>query len=595
MDVAKRVSKLREFMKENNIDIYVVPTADFHQSEYVGEHFKARAFITGFTGSAGTAVFTQEEAGLWTDGRYFIQAANQLKDSGVELRKMGEPGVPTINEYLEKAIPENGVLGFDGRVVSYNEGNTYESIVKDKNARIVYDVDLVNEVWANRPSISKEPVFYLEEKYSGESTESKLKRVREYMKENKATAHVIGTLDDIGWLYNIRGNDVKFFPLILSYSIIYNDKATLYIEKSKVSDEIKEKLKENNVEIKPYNDIYEDVKGFSKEDAVLVDPQRINYALISNISDNVKIIKKDNPTILFKAIKNETEIKNIKEAQLKDSIVHVKFMRWLKENALNTEITELSAQDKLEELRMEQPNYLWQSFAPISGFGKHAAMPHYEASPETNLKLEAGNFYLSDTGAGYMEGSTDITRTYAIGEVSEELKHDFTLVLKGHLGLARAIFLEGCCGANLDVLARQPLWDRLLNFNHGTGHGLGYLGNIHEPPTGFNWKFIPNSITPLKPGMLLTNEPGLYIEGSHGIRLENDILVVEHTKNEYGKFLCFEPLTYIPFDLDSIDVTLLTDREKDELNTYHKAVYEKLSSYLGDEDKEFLKKYTRAI
>lgn len=596
MKVAERVAELRRLMKEKNIDIYVVPSADFHQSEYVGEHFKARKFITGFTGSAGTAVITQDEAGMWTDGRYFLQAAAQMEGTGVELRKMGEPGVPTVHEYIRETLSEGGVIGFDGRVVSIGEGQIFEEIVGEKSGKIVYEFDLVDQIWGeDRDPISEEPIFFLEEKYTGESATSKLARVREKMKKHGANAHIIATLDDTGWLFNIRGNDVEFFPLILSYTIVLEDKAILYINEAKVSEEIKEILKKDKVELRPYNDIYEDVKKFKEGDTVLIDPKRLNYALVNNLSDKVKLVKAENPTVLMKAMKNETEIKNIKEAELKDSIAHIKFMYWIKNHALEEGATELSASDKLESLRKEQPNYMWQSFAPISSFGEHAAIVHYESSPETDIKFEEGNFYLSDTGAGFMEGSTDITRTFAIGEVNEERKKHFTLVLRSHLGLARAKFLYGCTGTNLDILARQPFWEADLNFNHGTGHGVGYLGNIHEPPAGIRWQVRPNEICPLEEGMVITNEPGIYIGGSHGIRLENEELVRKRDLNEYGQFMDFEAITYVPFDLDAVVVEDLTPRDKADLNAYHKEVFEKVSPYLTDEEREWLKIYTREI
>ena len=596
MKVSERVDVLRKKMAEKNIDVYVVPSADYHQSEYVGEHFKSREFITGFTGSAGTAVFTKDEAGMWTDGRYFIQAEMHMKGTGVELRKMGEAGVPTITEYIESVLPEGGTIGFDGRVVSVVEGAEYDKIIKRKNGKISYENDFIAEIWTDRPALSQEAIFYLEEKYTGESTAHKLERVREVMEKHSADAHIIATLDDSGWLFNIRGNDVEFFPLILCYSIILKDRAILYIEKSKVSDEIKKILARDNVELRPYNDIYEDIKGFGKGDTILIDPIRLNYALYNNISEEVELVEEVNPTVLFKTVKNTTELENIRKAEVMDSISHVKFMYWLKNGALEEGATEMSASDKLESLRKEHPSYKWQSFAPISSYGEHAAMCHYESSPETDVKIEEGNFYLSDTGAGFMEGSTDITRTFAIGEVSEERKRHFTLVLRCHLGLARAKYLYGCSGLSLDILCRQPIWEENINYNHGTGHGIGYLGNIHEPPINIRWKSRPNEIQcPLEEGMVITNEPGIYIEGSHGVRLENEFVVRKGEANEYGQFMYHETITFVPFDLDAIIPEMLTERDKKDLNEYHAKVYEMVSPGLNEEEKEWLKKYTRAI
>lgn len=596
MKVSDRVAKLRDLMKDNKIDLYMVPTADYHNSEYVGEHFKERAFLTGFTGSAGTALVKEDKAGLWTDGRYFLQAGNQLQGSGVDLYKMGEPDVPTINEFVESELKEGGVLGFDGRSVPFGDGVELESIVKAKNGSIVYDLDLVDEVWEDRPPLSEEPIFYLDEKYSGESAASKIERVRAQMKKFGAEAHIITTLDDTGWLLNIRGRDVEYFPLILCYSIVYNDKVVLYINEDKISDEIKAILVKDNVVIKPYNDIYEDVK--SLKTSVLVDPDRLNYAMYKNISESVKVVEAMNPTILMKAIKNDVEIDNIIKAHIKDGIAHTKFIYWMKELVKNGKIseeTEMSASDKLESLRVDQGDFICPSFEPIAGFGEHGAIVHYAATEETNVNLAEGTLFLTDTGANYMQGSTDITRTTALGEISQEMKDDYTTVLQSNLRLGKAKFMYGCTGLNLDILARQPFWDAGRNFNHGTGHGVGYLGNIHEPPTGFRWQVRKHEIHPFEAGMVITNEPGIYIAGSHGIRLENELLVKYGPKTEYGQFMEFEAITYCPFDFDAINVDMLTDSDKEELNKYHKNVYEIIGPHLTDEERAWLKEATREI
>ena len=596
MKVSDRVAKLRDLMKDNKIDLYMVPTADYHNSEYVGEHFKERAFLTGFTGSAGTALVKEDKAGLWTDGRYFLQAGNQLKGSGVDLYKMGEPNVPTINEFVESELKEGGVLGFDGRSVPFGDGVELESIVRAKNGSIVYDLDLVDEVWEDRHPLSEEPIFYLDEKYSGESAASKIERVRAQMKKFGAEAHIITTLDDTGWLLNIRGRDVEYFPLILCYSIVYNDKVVLYINEDKISDEIKAILVKDNVVIKPYNDIYEDVK--SLKTSVLVDPDRLNYAMYKNIPESVKVVEAMNPTILMKAIKNDVEIDNIIKAHIKDGIAHTKFIYWMKELVKNGKIseeTEMSASDKLESLRVDQGDFICPSFEPIAGFGEHGAIVHYAATEETNVNLAEGTLFLTDTGANYMQGSTDITRTTALGEISQEMKDDYTTVLQSNLRLGKAKFMYGCTGLNLDILARQPFWDAGRNFNHGTGHGVGYLGNIHEPPTGFRWQVRKHEIHPFEAGMVITNEPGIYIAGSHGIRLENELLVKYGPKTEYGQFMEFEAITYCPIDLDAINPDILTDSDKIELNNYHKKVYEIIGPHLTDEERAWLKEATREI
>ena len=595
MKVTERIANLRSLMTEKGIDAYVVPTADFHQSEYVGEHFKARKFMTGFSGSAGTAVFTMTEARLWVDGRYFIQAAAQIEGTSIEMMKMGKPGVPTIDEYLKEAIPENGTLGFDGRVVAMGNGRRYEEIVAEKNGKIVYAYDLVGEIWEDRPELSKEPVFTLEEKYTGESTASKLKRIREKMAENGATVHVLTTLDDICWTLNIRGNDIEFFPLVLSYAVITMDQMHLYIDESKLDEEIKASFAKDGIVLHPYNDIYEDIKAYGAEETFLIDPIRLNYALYSNICKDAKKVEAQNPEEVFKGIKNKVEIENIRKAQIKDSVAHVRFMKWLKEHVGKETITEMSASDKLDEFRAEMGNFIRPSFEPISSYGEHAALCHYTSSPETNVELKEGSVFLTDTGAGFWEGSTDITRTYALGEIPEIMKEHFTLIVMCNLGLASARFVKGCSGSNLDPFARKPLWDRGLDFNHGTGHGVGYLLNIHEGPLNIGWGSRGSNIVPLQEGMIFTDEPGIYIEGSHGVRLENELLVREGEKNEYGQFMYLEPLTFIPFDLDAVKVEMLSEEYKKLLNEYHAAVYENIAPYLNDEEKAWLKNYTRAI
>ena len=595
MTIQERLAKLREQMQEKGVDFYVVPTADFHQSEYVGEHFKARKFITGFSGSAGTAVITKTEARMWTDGRYFIQAAEQMAGTTVELMKMAEPGVPSIVEYLRNEMPEGGVLGFDGRVVSMGEGQVYEEIVNEKNGKIIYDYDLIDAVWEDRPELSKKPAFALDLKYTGETTASKLQRIREFMKEKGATTHVITTIDDICWILNMRGDDIDYFPLVLSYAIMTMDEFHLYINTDKLSEEMKEAFAKDGIVLHDYNDVYEDIKKVGDDEVILLDPSRLNYALYSNIPENVKKVEELNPAVLFKTIKNDVEIENMRKAQIKDGVAHVRFMKWIKDNYKTMKITEMSASDKLDEFRMEMGNFIRPSFEPISSYGEHAALCHYTSSPETDVELKEGTIFLTDTGAGFYEGSTDITRTYALGEIPDRIKEDFTLVVMCNLGLASARFLEGCTGINLDLLARKPLWDRDLDFKHGTGHGVGYLLNIHESPASFRWRYRPGDTAPLAEGMVITDEPGLYIEGSHGIRIENELLVRKGNKNEYGQFMYLEPITYVPIDLDALKVEIMSEHEKQLLNDYHKTVYEHLSPYLTEEENEWLRKYTRAI
>ena len=595
MTVPERLSALRKCMQEKHIDIYIVPTADFHQSEYVGEHFKARSYITGFTGSAGTAVITLHDAKLWTDGRYFLQAAKQLEGTGVTLMKMFEPGVPTIEEYLEAELKPGQTLSFDGRVVSVGEGDEYASIAKKNGAKIDYQEDMIDAIWTDRPPLSEEPVWFLEEKYSGESTESKLSRIRKEMEDAGCDTHIVSTLDDICWTLNIRGNDIDFFPLVLSYAIIRKDSLELYIDERKLDDKLKSILEKVGVTLHPYNAIYEDVKKLPGNATVLIDKTKLNYAIFNNIPNSVPIVNKRNPEILMKALKNPVEVENIKKAEIKDSIAHVRFMKWLKENLGKIKITEMSASEKLDEFRAEMGNFIRDSFEPISSYGPHSAIVHYSSSPETDVELKEGSLYLSDTGAGFYEGSTDITRTYALGEVPNKMKEDFTIVAISNLQLANAKFLQGSSGLTLDILARKPFWDRGLNYNHGTGHGVGYLLNIHEGPAGFRYKYRAGETEEIQEGMVITDEPGLYIEGSHGIRLENELLARKGVQNEYGQFLYFETITLIPFDLDAISLDMLNEENRKLLNDYHKRVYEEIAPHLNEEEKAFLKKYTRAV
>lgn len=593
--IQERLAALRSKMQEHDIKYYVVPTADFHQSEYVGEHFKARKYITGFSGSAGTAVIGLDGAWLWTDGRYFIQAGEQLKDTTVELMKMGEPGVPTLDAFLDSKLAEGDKLAFDGRVVSMDEGQLYTDLAIKHNGSIEYSFDLIDEIWTDRPPLSEKPAFELDVKYTGKTAEEKIADIREKMAAADATMHVVTTIDDICWTLNIRGDDIDFFPLILSYALIDEKEYHLYIDERKLDNDIKSHLAAVGVVLHPYNDIYEDIKHIPADTKLMLDASKVNYAMFCNIPESVKKIDVMNPEMIFKNVKNPVEIENIRKAQIKDSIAHLRFMKWVKENVGKIEITEISASEKLDEFRKEMGNFIRPSFEPISSYGAHAAIVHYAPTPETDIPLKPEGLLLTDTGAGFYEGSTDVTRTYVLGEISDQVKKDFTLVAISNLSLANAKFLYGCNGVILDAYARKPFWDRHLNFNHGTGHGVGYLLNIHEGPASFRWVYRKGNNCVVDEGMIITDEPGLYITDSHGIRLENELLCVLDEVNEYGRFLKFEPITLIPFDLDGIDPDFMTPEEKNMLNDYHKHVYEVIAPYLEDEEKEYLAHCTREI
>lgn len=584
-------------MKEQGIDIYLIPTSDFHESEYVGAYFKARKFMSGFTGSAGTLVVTHTQAGLWTDGRYFIQAEAQLKNSGIDLYKMGMKDVLNIEDFIIEKMPQGGKLGFDGRVVNSRMGLKLEEKLKEKNASIIYDRDIVNEVWSDRPALSCEPAFLLDIQYAGKSREEKLEDLRKKMEQEKADIFILTCLDDIAWLFNIRGNDIPYNPVILSYVIITKEKGYFFVNENALNLEIKKALEADNIEVMPYDKIYDFVKQISKTEAVLLDKNKVNYAIVRNLKPEVKIIDKTNPTTLAKAVKNEIELENLRKSHLKDAVAVTKFMYWLKKNVGKENITEITASDYLENLRKEQEGFIELSFDTISAYQEHAAMMHYSATEETDVQLKAEGLLLVDSGGQYYEGTTDITRTFVLGPIKEEWKKHFTLVAKSMLNLANAKFLHGCTGLNLDILARGPLWNLGIDYRCGTGHGVGYLLNVHEAPNGFRWKSVPerNDQAVLQAGMVTTDEPGVYIENSHGIRTENELICQKAEENEYGQFMNFETITYVPIDLDGIDKKYLNEMDIEQLNQYHKMVYEKVSPYLDSEEKEWLQRYTRAI
>lgn len=595
--IQERLKSLREEMKKRNIDIYLVPTSDFHESEYVGEHFKARKFITGFTGSAGTAVITMTEAGLWTDGRYFVQAENQLKGSTVTLYRMGEEGVPKVDEFIEDKLPQGGCLGFDGRVVNGTWGQKLEKIAEKKQASLHVDEDLIDLIWSDRPALSKEPLFLLEEKYTGKSTKDKIADLRKAMKEEGANVHILTSLYDIAWLLNIRGGDISYVPVVLSYLVLTEKECIWFLQEEIVTPEIRAYLEKNQITTKPYDDIYSYVPKIPEDAVVLMNGSTVNYRISSSLNKNIKVVDKPNPTELMKAIKNKTEVYNTRMAHVKDGVAFTKFMYWLKTNIGKIPMTEISASDYLEARRREQNNFIDLSFDTICAYGANAAMMHYAATPETDTELKPEGFLLVDSGGHYYEGTTDITRTMALGPITDEMRLHFTTVCRSNLNLANAKFLYGCTGLNLDILSRGPLWNLGIDYKCGTGHGVGYVLNVHEGPNGFRWKVVPerHDNGTLEEGMITTDEPGVYLEGKYGIRTENELVCHKAEKNEYGQFMCFENITYAPIDLDAIDPNEMTGREKKLLNDYHKMVYETLSPYMTAEENEWLKHYTRAI
>lgn len=594
--IQERLRLLREKMEERGIDIYIVPTSDFHQSEYVGEYFKARKYITGFTGSAGTAVITKKEAGLWTDGRYFIQAAAQLEGSSVKLFKMGEEGVPKVEEYVKDQLKEGGCIGFDGRVMDAKSGEAYAKMAEEKKGSLAVAEDLVGMIWEERPDLPKNPVWIVEKDYAGRSVVDKIADVRKQMKEKDAQVHILSSLYDIAWLLNLRGGDIDHVPVFLSFLSIEKERVLLFVNEQILDEKVQAYLKENGIIIKPYEAIYDYAKTLSQV-TVLVSMEEMNYRIAENVKEHAKLTDGANPSNLLKAVKNETELQNTRAAHLKDAVAVTKFMYWLKTNIGKMEMTEISASDHLEELRKEQEHFLDLSFDTISAYGANAAMMHYSATEESNAVLKPEGFLLVDSGGHYLEGTTDITRTFALGKLSEEEKLHFTAVCRANLNLANAKFLYGCSGLNLDILARGPLWDIGIDYKCGTGHGVGHILNVHEGPNGFRWRVVSerNDSGRLEAGMITTDEPGVYIEGKYGIRTENELICVKAEKNEYGQFMEFENITYVPIDLDAILPEEMTKRERQELNDYHKMVYEKISPYLTKEEQVWLADYTRPI
>ena len=584
MEINKRIEEARKVMKKYKVDAYIVTSSDYHQSEYIDDYFKGREYLSGFTGSAGVLVIFKDEACLWTDGRYHIQAEKQLKGSEVKLFKQGNLGVPTYKEYIISKLAENSKIGIDAKILLSSDVN---EILSKKKYKMV-DFDLLAEIWDKRKKLPDGKIFILEDKYTGKTYKEKVKEIRVALKEKGADYNIISSLDDIAWIYNFRGDDVQHNPVALSFTIISEKKSILYINEKKLDKKTQKYFKDNKVEIKEYFEFFEDIKKLKGN--ILVDFNKISYAIYEAISKNT-LINSMNPSTYLKAHKNETEIVNTKEIHIQDGVAIVKFMYWLKNNYKKENITEFSAEEKINSLREKIEGYIDLSFSTISAFGKNAAMMHYSAPEKNSTKIEDG-VYLLDSGGTYLKGTTDITRTFFLGKVDKQEKTDNTLVLKGMLALSRAKFLFGATGTNLDILARQFLWNVGIDYKCGTGHGVGHILNVHEGPHGIRFQYNPQR---LEVGMIVTNEPGAYIEGSHGIRIENELLVKEVCETEHGKFLEFETITYAPIDLDGIVKTLLTKEEKQQLNEYHSEVYKKLSPYLNKKEKEFLKEYTKNI
>ena len=597
--IRERLAALREKMRERGVDAYLVLTDDFHASEYVDSYFKCRKWISGFRGSAGTVVVTQDEAGLWTDGRYFLAAAEQLAGTGIELRKMGEPGVPTIPDYLKNTLKDGQCLGYDGRTVTDGYARRLKQALEGKNARYAENLDLIGELWTDRPPFPAHPIWELDEAYAGQSRADKLRELREKLTEAGADWHVLASLDDIAWLYNLRGGDVLYSPVFYSYTLVGADHAILYAAPEAFPAELAEKLAADGVTIRPYLQVYEDLKALSAGQKLLLSRARTNVALLGAVPEGVALIDKPNPTTLAKAKKNPVEMENVRQAHIQDGVAVTRALHWLRQQEENGaiargEVTELSFSDKLLGFRRERPGFVDQSFSPIVGAGAHGAIIHYEPTADSDIPVVNDSFLLVDTGGHYLQGSTDITRTFAVGTLTEEQRRRYTAVLRGHLDVAAAVFKQGCTGVNLDALARMPLWELGLDYNHGTGHGVGYLLNVHEGPQGLSLR-DPNRAAIFEEGMLTSDEPGLYFAGEYGIRIENLMLCVKGEKTEYGQFLGFEMVTMVPYERRAILPEMLTERELNQLNAYHEKVFRLLSPWLTEEERAWLAAETAPI
>ena len=586
----RRLEALRRLMRARGIDAYLVLTDDYHASEYVGDYFKSRAYLSGFTGSAGTLVVTAEEAGLWTDGRYFLQAAEQLQGSGIALRKMGED--MTIPAYLKTVLSPGQCLGYDGRTVRAGYAAQLKNALQQQDIRFDETADLVSELWTDRPPFPAAPVWELPTVYTGKSRSEKLAELRRAMADAGADCHLLAALDDIAWLFNLRGGDVPYNPVFMAYALLTPQETVLYAALAAFSADLTAALGKDGITLRPYGQIYEDLAALPHGSRVLLDEDAVNVALCRALPQGVATVALTNPTTLCKAQKTPAEQENMRLAHIYDGVALTKLLCWLHAQPLS--VTELAIADKLESLRAACPDYLGQSFAPIIAAGAHGAIIHYEPTAASNTPLANNSFLLMDTGAQYWQGTTDVTRTVAIGTLSDEQKTHYTAVLRGHLALAAAHFKHGCTGVNLDCLARAPLWELGLDYNHGTGHGVGYLLNVHEGPQGIRLR-DQNGGAVLEEGMILSDEPGVYFENRYGIRLENLLLCRKAEKTDHGQFMAFDTLTMVPFDRRAIDPAQMSKQELTLLNRYHAAVYQAISPHLTAEERIWLYEATQPL
>ena len=589
--INNRIAALRAHIAQEQIQAFIIPSTDPHLSEYVAPHWQSREWISGFTGSAGTVVVPAKDAGLWTDSRYFLQAARQLEGTCITLYKEMLPETPNIPEFLSAHLQEGDCVGIDGKMFSAEEVEHLQKELKKSGIRIKSIADPMQLLWTDRPAMPLAPAFVYDTKYAGMSFTEKLPAVRQAMEAAGADSLLLSALDEIAWLLNIRGNDVHCNPVVVSYLLIEKDKVNYFVQPQKVTPELAEYFSANGISVHPYEEIGDYLNSFNAH-SILMNPAKTNYAIYSAIRPGCLIINGASPVALLKAIRNKQEIAGIHAAMQRDGVALVKFLKWLDEAVPAGKETEISVDKKLHTFRAAQPLYMGESFDTIAGYKEHGAIVHYEATPETDVTLKPEGFLLLDSGAQYLDGTTDITRTIALGPLTEEEKTDYTLILKGHIALAMAVFPEGTRGAQLDVLARMPIWKERMNYLHGTGHGVGHFLNVHEGPQSIRMNENPVA---LQPGMVTSNEPGVYKAGSHGIRTENLVLTVPAGEGMFGKYLKFETLTLCPICRKGIIKELLTAEEIGWLNDYHRTVYEKATGYLNNDEKEWLKEACKAV
>ena len=600
--IMDRLKELRSKMAENGIDYYMMPTSDYHNSEYSADFFKVREFFSNFSGSNGTLVVSANWAGLWTDGRYFIQAEREIDGTGVTLYRMLDKGVPTIKEYLSEQMQKGQCLGFDGLVNAADILVDFEETLKEKQITFRYDLDLAADIWKDRPALPCTKVYLLSDELCGRSFQEKLQEVRQQMKEAGAKTHFLSKLDDIMWLTNLRADDVECNPVALSYCLVTEDCFYLFLQKKALTPEVEAYAGKNGILLEDYHSVVDFLRTFHPDSDILYDQKNISYTLYRLLQDaakraGVSLIDQMNPTTLLKAVKKETELKNIREVYRRDSAVLTRFIYWLKQNVGKQEITEYSAATKLDHMRSEIPGFVELSFPTISAYGANAAMMHYEATKDKTATLKPEGMLLVDSGATYMGGTTDVTRTIVLGPISEEIKKHYTLSVMSMLRLANLIFLQGSNGVTLDLAAREPMWKNHMDYKCGTGHGIGYMLNVHEGPQRIAWRSAQGSVAAeILAGMIVSDEPGVYKEGSHGIRIENILEVQKDLENSDGQFLKFGMLTYAPIDLEAIDPKYMQQEDIDHLNAYHQAVYDKIEPLIEEpEIKEWLKQATRAV